>query len=160
FPAAFDAVIRIEHAHHPRYARLGGPAPRVAGEGDAARRRPVIGAVTRHDLVTAGEKTCELDRVLVGFGAAVGEEERVNVAGTNLGQLRAQPRARLVRHERIRVAERLRLFFDGADDALIAVADVHRHQLAVEVDEAFALGRPEIDSLRPGDRDRINFRLR
>src|SRR5439155_16284337 len=43
--------------------------------------------------------------------------------------------------------------------ALVAMADVHAHQLAVEVDEALAFGRPEVDALRAGHGDRIDFRL-
>ena len=38
--------------------------------------------------------------------------------------------------------------------------DVHAHQLAVEVDEALAFRRPEINALRARDRDRIHLRLR
>ena len=60
----------------------------------------------------------------------------------------AEPRARLGRHERVRVRERRRLFLDRLDDALVAVADVHAHQLAVEVEVALAFGRPEVAALR------------
>src|SRR5213082_3198868 len=49
---------------------------------------------------------------------------------------------------------------DRAHDARIAVADVHAHQLAVEVDEALAFRRPEVDALRSRHRNRIDFRLR
>ena len=39
------------------------------------------------------------------------------------------------------------LGFDRLDHSRVAVADVHAHQLAVEVDEAFAVGGVEILSL-------------
>ena len=44
-------------------------------------------------------------------------------------------------------AECRSLLADRANDALVAVADVDRHQLAVEVDEALALRRPEVNAL-------------
>ena len=64
--------------------------------------------------------------------------------GRDLRQLLAQPRARLGGHERIGVGQRRGLLLDRLDDARIAVADVDAHQLAVEVDEALAFGRPEV----------------
>src|SRR5208282_5068067 len=41
----------------------------------------------------------------------------------------------------------------------IAVSNVHRHQLAVEVNEAFPFGRPEINALGSSHGDRIDLRL-
>ena len=84
----------------------------------------MIRAVERDDLVTAGEPARDLDGVLVRLGAAVGEEERVDVAWCDRGELGAQLRARLGGHERIGVGERRRLLLDGADHALVAMADV------------------------------------
>src|SRR5207248_624191 len=52
------------------------------------------------------------------------------------------------------------LLLNRADHALVAMADVHAHQLAVEVDETLALRRPEVDALRACDRDGIDLRLR
>src|SRR5665213_2445211 len=71
-----------------------------------------------------------------------------------------EPRARLGRHVRVRVGERLRLLLDGAHDARVAVADIHAHQLTVEVDEALPLRRPEVDPLGARHRNRIHLRLR
>ena len=72
------------------------------------------------------------------------------------GQLLAQPGARLGGHERIGVGQLLGLLLDRVDHAPIAVADVDAHQLRVEVEEALAVGRVEVDALRliDGDRDR------
>ena len=60
----------------------------------------------------------------------------------------------------ISIGKRLRLLVNGVDDALVPVADVDRHQLAVEVDEAFPFRRPEINPFRFRNGNRINFRLR
>jgi hypothetical protein len=99
-------------------------------------------------------------RVLVRLGAGVGEEEDVDVARADLGELFSQPRARLGRHERVRVGQRRGLILDGADDPLVAVADVDAHQLAVEVEEPLAFRRPEPAALRSRDRNRIGRPLR
>ena len=120
----------------------------------------VIRAIARQNLVAAGGPARQLDRVLVRLGAAVGEEEHVDVAGAELGELPSEARARLGRHERVGVGERRRLLLDGANHALVAVTDVHAHQLTVEVDEALSLRRPEVDALGARDRNRIDLRLR
>src|SRR5262249_30188568 len=90
----------------------------------------------------------------------VGEEEGIDVARRDLGELHAKPRAHLGGRGRPGVRERGCLLGDRADDALVAVTDVDAHQLAVEVDEALALGRPEVDSFRTGDGYRVHGRLR
>src|ERR1017187_7800639 len=41
----------------------------------------------------------------------------------------------------------------------VAMSDVHRHQLAVEIDEALPFRRPEIDALCPSHRNRIDLGL-
>ena len=110
--------------------------------------------------MTPAEHARDADRVLVRFGAAVGEEEDVDVAGRDLGELRAQPRARLGGHERVRIGEHRRLLLDRANHALVAVPDVDAHQLAVEVDEALAFRRPEVDAFGARDGNRIHRSLR
>ena len=96
-------------AHDAGHAGLGGPAARVAGGGDDLAGGAVVGAVARQDLLAAGELARQLDGVLVGLGAAVGEEDDVEVAGRQLGQLLRQAGARLVGHERVGVGELLGL---------------------------------------------------
>ena len=140
---------------------LGGPAARVAGERHAAGRRAVIGAVAREDLVAAGRHPRQLDRVLVGFGAAVGEEEHVDVARARSRRACAPSRARgSVAMNGFAYASTAACSWIARIDALVAVADVHAHQLAVEVDEPLAFRRPEVDPLGARDRDRIDLRLR
>ena len=124
-----------------------------------APRRAVIRAIAGHDLLATRELARELDRVLVRFGAAVGEEEDVDVAGHDLGQLGAQACARLGGHERVGVGD-LPPGRDGLDHLRIAVADVDAHELAVEVEIAGAIGRVEIDALGAIDRDGIHGSLR
>ena len=120
----------------------------------------MVGAVARENLVTAGVHPRDLDRVLVRLGASVREEEDVDVTRCDRRELFAQLRARLGRHERVGVGKSGRLLLDRFDDALVAVADVHAHQLTVEIQISLALRRPEPATLRSGDRDGIHFRLR
>src|SRR4029450_10009988 len=139
-PSAFHAVPRVEEMDDARYARLGRPAPRIAGQSNGAGGAAMVRAVAREYLVSARVLTRQLDRVLVRLRAAVGEEEDVDVTGGDPGESRTELRPRLGRHERIRVGERCRLLLDRLDDALVPVADVHAHQLAVEVEIALAVG--------------------
>src|SRR6202050_4921388 len=136
FPSALDAVIRIQHMNHARNARLRGPSPRIAGKAHRSSGRAVIRALARHDLVASSKEAGNLDGILVRLGAAIGKEEGVDVARRNFGELRPQPRTNFRSHERIRIRKRRGLLADGLNDALVAVSDVDRHQLAGEVNEA------------------------
>ena len=152
-------MIGIKHANDSRNARFSGPAPWIASKRDAPCSSSVIGAIPRHDLVASREEAGDLDRVFVRFCATVGEEEGVDVAGRNLGEFGAKSSAGLGRHEWIGIAQSGRLLADGANHALVAVPDVDRHQLTVEIDETLPLRRPEVDPLRLGHRNRIDLRL-
>ena len=158
-PSALQPVIRVEHMNHARNAGLGAPPPRIAGEREAAGGAAVVGAIARQNLVATGDGTDDSDRVLVRLGAAVGEEEDVDVAGRDLGQLGAQAGARFTGHERVHVGELRRLILDRLHDRRMAVTGVDAHQLAVEVDVALALGRPEVHAPGPGDGDRVHRAL-
>ncbi len=159
-PAALHAVVRIGDVDDTGHPWLRCPPARIAREHHRPGRGAVIRAIPREHLVAAGVLPRHLDRVLVGLGAAVGEEERVDVAGRDRGELLAEERPGLGRHEGIGVREGLGLLLDGADDPLVAVADVDAHQLAVEVEVALALGGPEPAPFGAGDRDRVHLRLR
>jgi hypothetical protein len=130
------------------------------GKRDRAGGRSVIGAVGGQDLVAAGVLAGELDGVLVGLGTAVGEEAHLQVARKQLGKLLAEPRADLRGHERIGIGQLLRLSLDRLDHATVAMADVDAHQLAVEVDEALAVRRIEVDPLGALDGDGVDGILR
>src|SRR4029077_12257529 len=158
-PTAPDAMVRIEHTNDARNPWFRSPPPRIACESDAARSSPVIGAVARHDLVASSIEAGNLDGILVGLGAAVGKEESVDIAGSDFGELGTKARAGFGSHERVRVTQSGGLLAGRISDSLIAVADVHAHQLAVEVDETLPFGCPEIDALGAGHGDGIDFGL-
>src|SRR5579863_9256330 len=152
-------MIGIEHVDNARNARLGGPSAGVAGKTDRARGRAVIRAVAGDDLMASGEEARELDGILVGVGAAVGEEEGVNVAGSDFGKLRTEARADFRGHERIRVGERCGLVADGLDNARVAVSNVDGHELAVEVNEALPFRRVKVNPFGASDGNGIDLRL-
>ena len=154
-PAAFDAVVGVEDVDDARQRRLR-PASWIAGRRDRGGRAAVVRTIARENLLPPGDGSRDLDGVLVRLGPAVGEEEDVDVARSERRQLRPEPGPRLGRHERVGIRERRSLILDRLHHPRIAVADVHAHQLAVEVDVALAFGRPEVDPLRPCDGDRVD----
>src|SRR4029077_20704528 len=91
-PTALDAMVRIEHTNDYRNPWFRSPPPRIACESDAARSSPVIGAVARHDLGACGIEAGNLYGIPVGLGAAVGEEESVDIAGSDFGELGTKAR--------------------------------------------------------------------
>ncbi len=152
-------AVRVRVADHADEAGLVRPAARVAGQGHGAHRGAVVRAVAGEDLVAAGRVAGQLDGVLDRLRAAEGEEHLVHVAGQDLGQLRPEPGADLGRERGLDELELGRLGGDGVDDAPVAVADVDRHQLAVEVDDPLPLGRVQVDALGVVDRDRVDRAL-
>src|SRR5206468_3316078 len=82
-----------------------------------------------------------------------------DVAGCELRELRAKTRAHFGGHERIGISKRRGLLLDSANHPLIAVSDVDAHQLAIEVNEPLSLRRPEVDSFRARDRNRLHCGL-
>ncbi len=132
------------------------PAAGVPGQGHRPERRAVVGAVAGEHLVAAGVVPGKLDRVLDRLGAAEREEDLVQVAGHDLGHLRAEAPPDLGREPGHDVLELLGLLVDRIDHAPVAVADVDRHQLAVEVEDLPALGRVQVDALGTIDRDRVD----
>ena len=151
-PSARHPVVRVEDVHHARQTRLGAPPPRIARQRDRPVSTAVVGAVARGTLAS-GVCARQLDRVLVGVRAAVGEEEHVDVAWRERCELRPQPPADLRRHERVRVGHRRRLLLNGGNDALVAVSGVDAHQLTVEVEIALAVKGPEVHALGAGHGD-------
>ncbi len=156
---AVDAVIPVDHVHDTRHRRLT-PAARLAGRRHRRGRGPVIRAIAREDLLAAGDGARDLEGILVGLGAAVGEEEDVDIAGRDRRELGTKTRARLRRHTtRRHVTEPRRLFLDRLDHARIAVPDIHAHQLAVEVDVALSFRCPEVNPLGAIHGNRIDRTL-
>ena len=149
-------AMRVRVADDPDDARLVGPAARVAGQRHRPERRPVVRAIAGEDLVAAGRVAGELDGVLDRLGAAEREEDLVHVAGQDLGELGPEPGPDLGRERRLDVLQLVRLCGDGVDDPSVAVADVDRHQLAVEVEDPLTLGRVQVDALGVVDGDRVD----
>ena len=121
-------------AHHPGHAGLGGPPAGLAGERDRAGGGPVIAAVGGEDLVPAGVHPGHPQRVLVGLGAAVGEEDLGQVAGGALGDHPGGLRAHVVGGGRRDGGQARGLLLDGGDHPRVLVPDVDVHQLAGEVE--------------------------
>ena len=117
-------------------------------------------AIVRMSGTTPGTGARDFERVLVRIAAAVCEKEDVDVAGRDLGEPGAEARARLGGRRRARVRQDGDLILDGLDDARIRVPDVDAHQLAVEVDEALAVRRPQVDAPRARHRNRVDRALR
>src|ERR1051325_6502465 len=88
--------------------------------------------------------------VLVCFRATVGEEEGVDVTRSDLRKFDAETRAHFGGHKRVRVRQDCCLLLDSTNHALVAMANVHAHELAVEIDVALAFGRPKINAFGAG----------
>jgi hypothetical protein len=148
---------RVHHADEAGGAGFVGEAAGVAGHHHAGVGGPVVAAVAAQDLVAAGEEAGGLDRVLVGLGAAVGEEEGVDVAGDEGGEALAEAGARGGGEAR---GDEQHLAVDrglhGREHVGVRVADVDAHELAVEVEVALALGRVEVHALGAFDGDRVD----
>ena len=154
-------MVEVEHVHDPGDAGLVGPAAGVARECYRPRGGAVVGAVAGEDLVTPGHGSGDADGVLVGLGAPEGEERLLDVAGEQLGELAAEQRPGLGGGDGgVGVSERFGLARDRLDDAGVPMADVHAHELAVEVQVALAVGVVEVDALGPEHRYRRDLRLR
>ena len=119
----------------------------------------MVGAVAGEHLVAAGRVAGELDRVLDRLGAAEREEHLVHVARQDLRELGPETGPDLGREGGLDVLELERLGRDRVDDPPVAVADVDRHQLAVEVEDPLALGRVQVDAFRVVDRDGVDGAL-
>jgi len=117
----------------------------------------MVGTVARDDLVAAGERARHLDGVLVGLGAAIGEEAHLQVAGRHLGQQPAQRAARLVGEARRDVAQLGGLLLDRRDYAGVLVAQVAVDELRGEIEVALAGVVPEVASLGPRDGQRVDL---
>ena len=156
-----DAVIRVGHVHDARACRLGGPAPRIAGERDRAGGRAVIRAVPREDLLAAGVPA---RAILMAFSLASAPplvKKKPSMSPGVIAASFAPSRARgSVAMKGLAYGKLSRLFLDRLHDARVAVADVHAHQLAVEVEEALAFRRPEIHALGAVHGDRVDGALR
>ncbi len=106
-----------------------------------------------------GVLTCDLDRVLDRLCAAECEEHLVEIAGEQSGELLAETRPNLGDERGLDELQACRLLDHRVDHTLVAVPDVDRHQLAVEVEDAPALRRVQPHAFGVVDRNRINGAL-
>src|SRR5439155_515284 len=81
------------------------------------------------------------------------------VCGPSYTMTSSQPRTGLGDERRLDILEHECLLGDRIDDAPVAVTDVDRHELAVEVEDPLPVGRVEVDALRVVDRDRVDGAL-
>src|ERR1041385_7757 len=139
-------MIRIEHAHHTRNSRLSSPTSRITGERDTTAGTAMIGTITGHNLLPSRKRTGNLHGVLNRFRSAIRKKESVDITGSDLSQFLAQKRARLGCHVRSHIRHGGKLLGNGLDHPRVPMANIDTHQLAIEIDEAFALRRPEINS--------------
>ena len=121
--------VRPEEVHDTAVAVVVGPAPRVAGQVDRRVGAAVVAAVAREHLVAPGVQPGHPDGVLDGVGAAVGEEDLVQVAGCALGDQPGGLGARVVGVLRRDRAQPGGLLLDRGDDLRVLVADVGVDQL-------------------------------
>jgi hypothetical protein len=98
-------------------------------------------------------------RVLVGLGAAVGEEHVPQVAGRDLGDEPGRLAARVVAERGCDRAQLRRLSLDRRDHGRVLVAEVEVDQLRGEVQVAAALLVPEPAALAAGDDQRVERAL-
>ena len=136
--------------------RLAPPAPRLAGEGHGGGGGAVVAAVRRQHLRPARVGAGQADGVLVGLGAAVGEEDPVEALGRVGGDEPGRLVAGLVGEGRRDGAEPLGLLDDGGDHLRVLVAEVQVHQLRREVEPAVALVVPELAPGAAGERERVD----
>jgi hypothetical protein len=99
------------------------------------------------------------DGVLDGLGAAVGEEDLVQLARGALGDEAGRLGAHVDGEGRREGRQLSGLFLDGGDDVGVLVADVRVDQAAGEVEVAVAVVVPEVRALGPRHRQWIDARL-
>ncbi len=158
---ALRTVVGVEHVHHAGHGRLFvRPATRITRQHHRAVGRTVVAAVASHHLLPSGDELGDLHGVLVRLGPRQGEERLLHVAGPQPGEALAQHRASLERLEGRDVGELLGLTCDRFGDALVAVPDVHPHQLGTEVEPAPAVGAVHVHAFGAVDRERRRLRLR
>src|SRR6267142_991240 len=114
-------MIKVGYANDAGNTGLCRPPPRVTSQREAAGCSAMVRAVPCGNLVAAGEEPGDADRVLVCLGAAVCEEESVDVSRCDLRELHAEACAHFSGHERVGIGEGRGLLFDSANHPLVAV---------------------------------------
>ncbi len=150
---------RRPEAHDARGAVVGGPAARVAGQVDRGGGGAVVRAVGGEHLRAARVQTGHADGVLDGLGAAVGEEDLVQVARGALGDEACGLGADVHGEGGREGGELPGLLLDRGDDPGVLVADVGIDEAAGEVEVAVPVVVPEVRTLGAGDGERVDQAL-
>src|ERR1700752_70050 len=158
-PTLLNAVIIIRDTENSGNSRFSRPATRIARERKRTGGATVVAAIARSDFMTSTVESRETNRILVCLSPTISEEENVDVTRSYFGKFCTQTTTDFSRHERIGISKLVSLALDCVDDSFIAMTDVDAHQLAVEIDEAFPFGRPEIHALGVIDRNWIDSSL-
>ena len=145
------AVEGVDHAGHAGLERH--PAP-VAGQRHRAEGGAVVAAIAADDLAPAGDQAGQLDRVLVGLGAAQGEEHLGEALGRHRQQALGQLDLGREHRGRRRDAQLIGLALDRVDDPAVAVAEAGLVAERAEVEPAGAAGGLEPGAVAAGDLDR------
>ncbi len=121
----------------------------------------MIGAVARDDfaLRPAAGLARKLHGMLVGVGAAQGEEYPSPLESGEFQELLGQRRARPGAPARIHEAQGFRLFLNGMDQTRVLVAQVHAFRQAAHVDVGVTRFIPEPRTLSADDGGRVPLRL-
>ncbi len=151
--------VRAEEVDDAGVAVVVRPAPGVAGEVDRGLRPAVVRAVAGEDLGAAGAQPGHPHGVLVGVGAAVGEEDPVQVAGSVLADQAGGLGTLVVGVLGGDGGQGAGLGDDRLDHVGVLVADVGVHQLGGEVQQAVAGAVPDVGALGAGDDHRGDLGL-
>jgi len=139
--------------HHPRLVRM-----RLVGERQGHVGAAVEGVRERHDAGTLGVGAGDLDGVLDGLGAGVGQEGLLRGRAGSQG---VEPLGQLdvggVHADReAEMLELLDLALDGFDHARMRVAEVHDRDPRAEVQVALAVDVPDVRSLPANRMERVH----
>ena len=152
--------VRAHEVDDAGHRRLRRPPARVAGRRDRARRRAVVAAVHREDLLPARVQARHAHRVLGRLRAAVGEEDLLQAVGRDLGDQAGGLAAIGVGVDRRHGAEPTGGLLDRGDEARVLVPEVDVDQLRAEVQVPVAVEVPHPRALGAGDRHRVDLGLR
>ena len=152
--------VRAHEVDDPGHRRLRPPPARVAGRGDRSRRRPVVAAVHREDLLPAGVQARHAHRVLGRLRAAVGEEDLLQPVGRDLGDQAGGLAAIRVGVDRRHRAEATGGLLDRGDELRVLMPEVDVDQLRAEVQVPVAVEVPHPRALGAGDRHGADLGLR
>ena len=142
--------VRVHEMHEAggRAAQLGGETTPVAGRVGGSDGGAVVAAVAAEDLRTACHHAGHFDGVLIGIGAAVGEEHAlVEIGVGHVDQHLGQAGFRFGRVGGSHEAHLVGLLLDRVHDFGKLMAEIGAYEQRGHVGIAFAVVIPEIDAV-------------